>query len=428
MTRRPGGAARALRLLALTVLAATPAAVDAQELPTDGSALTPDQRLGVYEAATRRLLDMGVLSAVPRGDVYCLHLTTPDPEAESSIRTLLGGGPPRSTEVFSIPPDLDACLADVRFRRYVLEEPRRADDGRIEVQASGDHLGEWPPGFDGVYWGRWVAGCAIADGAPESVECGVSPIRSGDPAVDERYQARRGRFFGTGEDADARGRPVRLVARGATGVRADTLEFHVDSVAWLYDLPVLSPGADRCTASSTLTAGSDWPPDEHRLVRIELSSGVEFAPWAVHLLDVVRDRPSDASETDVVSACGEPRSQPFAITALEGVGPPLAGPVRHCPDQPCREEVTVGVHDPLPVAFRFRLSDFDIDGTDGTVHLQLETDGWGTGLVPFLVVSGERPRAEAFRPTWHARHHRIPLARSPRFEADPEVLLYLILR
>ncbi len=419
---------RSLALL-FAVMTATAAPLPGQLPEAGGEPIPAEERVAAYDAATRRLLRMGVLRVAPRPG-YCVVLSPRDAEVEGVIRGILGDEPPEPTDVDPIPLDVTDCPRNVGLRRYVLDEPRRADDGTVTVTVSGDDLLEWPPSLDGLYWGRWSARCTVTDAGSDGTSCDVRPVSTGERAVDERSLDRRGRFFGTNEVHPAGGRPARLVARNTGSARADTMDFGVDSVAYVYDLPVLSPGHDRCTASSLLSAYSAWPPAGHRLVRIELATEIEFAPQAARLMDVVQDR-AEADDGPVIAVqCGEPRSQPFAITSLEEVGLQLDGPVRHCPDDRCSHEVIVPVHDPLPLAARFRLSDFDLgdEGEGDTVHLQFETNGWGTGLVPFLVILGDHPWAEAFRPTWHSRHHRVPLNRGARFEGDPEVLLFLVRR
>jgi hypothetical protein len=329
----------------------------------------------------------------------------------------------RSGSAHTVVPVPDDCLGDVRYRRYLLDEVERTGEGKTVVVAWGDHLSNWPPGFDGLYWGRWRAECTVLVGS-DPVDCSVTPLFAGDPAVMERVRRRVPRRT---DDPQAEARAVTLVVRSINAFQTDTLQFTVDRIAALAELPTRNPGKARCTRSGSLTAFSSWTPEGHQVARIELT-GVDFRPWSVDLMRVVE---RGAGGRDIMTECGETTDQPYVITSLDGVGPALPKEVWACEDTNCHEGASVPVHQPLPIAFRFRLGDVRHEALipGETIHVQIETDARDADLMAFAVSDfGGRLRSEPFRPTSVPWRFRLPVGTSFPFDPDVEVRLYLLRR
>ncbi len=302
------------------------------------------------------------------------------------------------------------CHLDVRSRRLIFSNPVRTGQGRTVVIVSGDHLESWPPGFDGRFFLSWTAYCALLDRDSGVVDCSIRPVFTEISDLDHPRRPDPVRSGGL----PAWPVQLELLVHGADLYLTDTIAGKVEEIRRAEELPVYDRGLNRCTTSGPAGAASQWEPDGQRLVRIELNPPFEYREVAAGFVSIFLRNPAP-SETR--AACGEKIDQPFAVTALEGVGPPFRGPVDLCIDFNCAQYLEVPLHDPLFPVLHFDFADLRPGARDthGFLMFKLGTDRPMEGLIPILVLGSGEELVVTVLIEYEDGSYRIVVNRTPRF-------------
>jgi hypothetical protein len=132
----------------------------------------------IHAAVLRRLVRMRVLLPAA-GTPYCVVLPGGDSAARAHVMAMIERAVPALAGVSRAP---FGCERTVGTLRIVLPDVHRTENGRAVVYPSGDHLPNWPPGYEGQSWRAWKSRC-VADlpaRPPGSVgvDCAVEPVYS----------------------------------------------------------------------------------------------------------------------------------------------------------------------------------------------------------------------------------------------------------
>jgi len=374
------------------------------------------ERSAVLGRVTDQLIAMRVVTP-ERAWNYCVLVPERDSVSVEVIRERLRGANHWPAQ------NAKDCHLDVGSRRLIFSSPVRTGQGRTVVTVSGDHLESWPPGFDGRFFPSWKAHCALLDQGDDKVHCSISAVYTDVRELD-RFERPEPAWR---ERAPGWPLQFQLLVHGADLYLTDTIAGQAEEIPHAPDLPVYHDGRARCTASGSAGAASQWDPDGEKLVRIELDPPTEHRAAHVGLVSVFRRR---STSPHVTAACGEQVDQPFAVTSLEGVGPPLRGPVDLCLDFSCSETVEVPLHDPLAPALRFPFTDLRPGARDtrGFLMFKLETEGSLGGLIPILALGAGADLVLTVMSEYADGSYRMGVNRTPSLPPDSEVRLYLVRR
>ena len=317
----------------------------------------------------------------------------------------------------------EGCERDVERRRLIFSDPVRTGQGRTVVTVSGDHLESWPPGFDGRFYPSWTAYCALLDQGSDFVDCWITPVYTGIPVLDSFARPdpiRQG-------EASSGPAQVRLLVHGAGLFLTDTIAGEATEVPRLEDLPLYDPGLRRCVNAGPAGAAARWEPSGQRLVRIELAPMGAHRDVEADLVRVYRRRPGPS---EVSVACAGTADRPYAVTALDGLGPPLEGPVDLCLDFSCARYLELPVHEPLSPVLRLPFADLRPGARDtwGFLMFKLDIDRPMEGLIPILVLGVGEEVLVTTLTAFDDGSYRMSINRTPPFPADSEIRLYLIRR
>lgn len=374
------------------------------------------EQAAVLRRVTDQLIAMRVVTPEHNWG-YCLLVEDGDPASTEAVQDRL-----RRNHGWSFT-QVDDCYLDVRTRRLIFEKPLRTGHGRTVVRVSGDHLENWPPGFDGRFFPSWTAYCSLLDGGNDTVDCQVNKVQTDVPELD---RSRHPEVVGSRKPAVGPLR-VELLIHGADLYLTDTIVGETDRVFRVEDLAVHDPGHGRCTGGASLSAVSTWEPEGQRLLRIELDPVSGLREASVTLVSVYKP---DPKPTEFRLECGGRVDQPLAATILEGVGPPFRGPVALCIDYKCERSVEVPIHQPLPSALHVSFADLRPEAwnSDGALMFKVGFDRSIGGLIPILIIGSGEDLFATVLVELEDGSYRMSVSMTPGFTADSELRLYLIQR
>jgi hypothetical protein len=151
--------------------------------------ITDEQTDSVFTAVLARLKAMQVIPPVPPAG-YCLVLERDDSAMHERLARLLHS---RAPSDYMRPHAARAgCERDPGYLRLVLRSVHTTENGRVVVYLAGDHLEEWPPGFEGRWHRAWAARC-VGD-VRVTAGCGVMPEPRGPAAKREDPRDEAGPF------------------------------------------------------------------------------------------------------------------------------------------------------------------------------------------------------------------------------------------
>jgi hypothetical protein len=382
--------------------------------------LSIDQTATIARSVTHTLREMQVL--LPGRQSYCILF---DGIGGETVREAVRASLYDDMSHMGPRPGPPGCESDVTHLRYRIGGPQRAGGGRTVVQASGDVLSSWPPGFDGRWWRAWTAECVVPDvaGSSYGTQCTVNPVRSWDPLVDARSRP----LLEAPEHEDG---PVEFAVEVTTSgaFRTDTIRSSIPNVPALEDRTVFRSHANQCEGLTTWTALADWP-GEGELV-LSLTLPLDSTQPGSILVTEVR-RPDD----DYVFhgfECPSSRSfeQPLALFTLGGVGRPLEGPVRFCLNEPrCRQSFVIepGAHQlAAEPHIRFRLDEIRESARRGKhVSLRVAIDRDSPGLIAFVIVRMPDATEGSLLHARGEKEFRLSMNRSPPHPPETEFWIYL---
>ncbi len=387
--------------------------------------LPPDTDLAVADAVTRALDAAGLFPVGPMGGRgRCLVLDEPSGRVQQAVARALDPGAPFVLAVAT--PESAGCALDPGTPRLRLGRAVHTGRGRMVLEAAGDRLPAWPPGFQARAWTAWQARCVAwigPDGALEPARCDVRPAPG---AVSYDGAGADGMFDGPPQ----RGSALRLAleVRAGEAVSTDTLRATLDRVPRLGEVAVLDPGEAMCRNRNTWQVTAPQAGVGGRVVWIAFP-GLGSHPARVNLLDV---RPERDDPFPGLNCPEEDRFRsPYALGVLPAPGDPPAGPVQVCLNEPgCTRRHVVDPEEhriaPAP-AVHVRVSELrETSRGEGVVQMRLRTDRPVEGALVFAVLSGEgRDRIFPFRPL-DALSFDFSLAGGHGLTDDLEIFVYLL--